>query len=106
MPTCFYLLQVTRLLPDAVGTTCGQRLEKVIGTEHTDIIRVPFRNENGILGKWISCFDVWPYLEILICHYMCVRVQNPRGMAGKWAACGKSSMVRQGSDMVAVGKQA
>lgn len=63
MPTCFYLLQVTRLLPDAVGTTCGQRLEKVIGTEHTDIIRVPFRNENGILRKWISRFDVWPYLE-------------------------------------------
>ena len=63
MPTCFYLLQVTRLLPDAVGTTCGQRLEKVIGTEHTDIIRVPFRNGNGILRKWISRFDVWPYLE-------------------------------------------
>ena len=63
VPTCFYLLQVTRLLPDAVGTTCGQRLEKVIGTEHTDIIRVPFRNENGILRKWISRFDVWPYLE-------------------------------------------
>ncbi|OEL36626.1 Sucrose synthase 1 [Dichanthelium oligosanthes] len=57
------ILIVTRLLPDAVGTTCGQRLEKVIGTEHTDIIRVPFRNENGILRKWISRFDVWPYLE-------------------------------------------
>uniref|UniRef100_A0A453R0J2 Sucrose synthase n=1 Tax=Aegilops tauschii subsp. strangulata TaxID=200361 RepID=A0A453R0J2_AEGTS len=55
--------QVTRLLPDAVGTTCGQRLEKVIGTEHTDILRVPFRTENGILRKWISRFDVWPYLE-------------------------------------------
>ncbi|AQL01409.1 Sucrose synthase 1 [Zea mays] len=57
------ILIVTRLLPDAAGTTCGQRLEKVIGTEHTDIIRVPFRNENGILRKWISRFDVWPYLE-------------------------------------------
>ena len=63
---CAYIIlfvQVTRLLPDAVGTTCGQRLEKVIGTEHTDIIRIPFRNENGILRKWISRFDVWPYLE-------------------------------------------
>ncbi|VAI83824.1 unnamed protein product [Triticum turgidum subsp. durum] len=57
------ILIVTRLLPDAVGTTCGQRLEKVIGTEHTDILRVPFRTENGILRKWISRFDVWPYLE-------------------------------------------
>ncbi|XP_020099100.1 sucrose synthase 1 isoform X1 [Ananas comosus] len=57
------ILIVTRLLPDAVGTTCGQRLEKVIGTEHTSILRVPFRTENGILRKWISRFDVWPYLE-------------------------------------------
>ena len=54
---------MTRLLPDAVGTTCGQRLEKVLGTEHTHILRVPFRTEKGILRKWISRFDVWPYLE-------------------------------------------
>ncbi|XP_073101092.1 sucrose synthase 1 isoform X3 [Elaeis guineensis] len=57
------ILIVTRLLPDAVGTTCGQRLEKVLGTEHTHILRVPFRTEKGILRKWISRFDVWPYLE-------------------------------------------
>lgn len=57
------ILIVTRLLPDAVGTTCGQRLEKVLGTEHTHILRVPFRTEHGILRKWISRFDVWPYLE-------------------------------------------
>ncbi|RWW65143.1 hypothetical protein BHE74_00027563 [Ensete ventricosum] len=50
--------QVTRLLPDAVGTTCGQKLEKVIGTEHTHILRVPFRTENGIVRKWISRFEV------------------------------------------------
>ncbi|KAJ8476240.1 hypothetical protein OPV22_019967 [Ensete ventricosum] len=57
------ILIVTRLLPDAVGTTCGQKLEKVIGTEHTHILRVPFRTENGIVRKWISRFEVWPYLE-------------------------------------------
>jgi sucrose synthase len=57
------ILIVSRLLPDAVGTTCGQRLEKVLGTEHTHILRVPFRTEHGILRKWISRFDVWPYLE-------------------------------------------
>lgn len=57
------ILIVTRLLPDAVGTTCGQRLEKVLGTEHTSILRVPFRTEKGILRKWISRFEVWPYLE-------------------------------------------
>ena len=54
---------MTRLLPDAVGTTCGQRLEKVLGTEHTHILRVPFRTEKGIVRKWISRFEVWPYLE-------------------------------------------
>ncbi|MQL80204.1 hypothetical protein Taro_012658 [Colocasia esculenta] len=57
------ILIVTRLLPDAVGTTCGQRLEKVLGTEHTHILRVPFRTERGIVRKWISRFEVWPYLE-------------------------------------------
>lgn len=57
------ILIVTRLLPDAVGTTCGQRLEKVFGTEHCDILRVPFRTEKGIVRKWISRFEVWPYLE-------------------------------------------
>ncbi|XP_065015384.1 sucrose synthase 1 isoform X1 [Musa acuminata AAA Group] len=57
------ILIVTRLLPDAVGTTCGERLEQVDGTQHTSILRVPFRNEKGILRKWISRFDVWPYLE-------------------------------------------
>lgn len=57
------ILIVTRLLPDAVGTTCGQRLEKVFGAEHSHILRVPFRNEKGILRKWISRFEVWPYIE-------------------------------------------
>ncbi|KAK4415780.1 Sucrose synthase [Sesamum alatum] len=57
------ILIVTRLLPDAVGTTCGQRLEKVFGTEHSHILRVPFRTEKGIVRKWISRFEVWPYME-------------------------------------------
>ncbi|KAE8735285.1 Sucrose synthase [Hibiscus syriacus] len=55
--------QITRLLPDAVGTTCGQRLEKVYGTKYSDILRVPFRTEKGIVRQWISRFEVWPYLE-------------------------------------------
>ncbi|KAL8119850.1 hypothetical protein AgCh_017100 [Apium graveolens] len=57
------ILIVTRLLPDAVGTTCNQRLEKVYGAEHSHILRVPFRTEKGILRKWISRFEVWPYIE-------------------------------------------
>ncbi|KAK9161620.1 hypothetical protein Syun_007961 [Stephania yunnanensis] len=57
------ILIVTRLIPDAKGTTCNQRLERITGTQHTHILRVPFRSEKGILRKWISRFDVWPYLE-------------------------------------------
>ncbi|GAV77338.1 Sucrose_synth domain-containing protein, partial [Cephalotus follicularis] len=60
----FNTLWVTRLIPDAKGTTCNQRLERVSGTEHSYILRVPFRSEKGILRKRISRFDVWPYLEI------------------------------------------
>jgi sucrose synthase len=57
------IIIVTRLLPDAVGTTCNQRLEKVFGAENAHILRVPFRTEKGILRKWISRFEVWPYME-------------------------------------------
>ncbi|XP_057549204.1 sucrose synthase [Amaranthus tricolor] len=57
------ILIVSRLIPDAKGTTCNQRLERVSGTEHASILRVPFRSDKGILHKWISRFDVWPYLE-------------------------------------------
>ncbi|KAF5743125.1 sucrose synthase [Tripterygium wilfordii] len=57
------ILIITRLLPDAVGTTCGQRLERVYNSEYSDILRVPFRTEKGIVRKWISRFEVWPYLE-------------------------------------------
>nr|XP_043619101.1 sucrose synthase 2 [Erigeron canadensis]XP_043619102.1 sucrose synthase 2 [Erigeron canadensis] len=57
------ILIVTRLIPDAKGTSCNQRLERVSGTEHTHILRVPFRTEKGVLRKWISRFDIWPYLE-------------------------------------------
>ncbi|CAN6468215.1 unnamed protein product [Victoria cruziana] len=57
------ILVVTRLIPDAKGTTCSQRLEKISGTHHSHILRVPFRTENGILRKWISRFEIWPYLE-------------------------------------------
>lgn len=57
------ILIVTRLIPDANGTSCNQRLEKITGTEQAHILRVPFRTEKGVLRKWISRFDVWPYLE-------------------------------------------
>jgi len=58
------ILVVTRLIPDADGTTCDQRLERVAGTDHASILRVPFRRAAGeVLRPWISRFEVWPWLE-------------------------------------------
>ncbi|XP_024356635.1 sucrose synthase 3 [Physcomitrium patens] len=54
---------LTRLIPNANGTTVNQRIEKVSGTQHSRILRVPFQHEGNILKNWISRFDVYPYLE-------------------------------------------
>ncbi|HDK03347.1 MAG TPA: sucrose synthase [Gammaproteobacteria bacterium] len=58
------IVVVTRLIPEARGTTCDERMEHIIGTEHARILRVPFRRPDGnVLPQWISRFEVWPYLE-------------------------------------------
>jgi len=58
------IVVVTRLIPEAEGTTCDQALEPIIGTESARILRVPFRNASGeIVPQWISRFEIWPYLE-------------------------------------------
>mgnify|MGYP000249417227 CR=1 FL=1 len=55
---------VTRLIPEARGTSCDQRLERVAGTRNARILRVPFRDAEGrIVQQWISRFAIWPYLE-------------------------------------------
>jgi len=59
------ILVVTRLLPECpAGTCCDQRLEPIAGTENAHILRVPFRTSEGeVVSRWISRFEVWPYLE-------------------------------------------
>jgi len=58
------ILVLTRLIPEAEGSSCDQRLEAIIGTEQARILRVPFRNDRGeVITPWISRFEVWPYLE-------------------------------------------
>jgi len=58
------ILVLTRLIPEAEETTCNQRLESIIGTENSHILRVPFRNKSGeVVPHWISRFHIWPYLE-------------------------------------------
>eukprot|EP01018_Ginkgo_biloba_P031503 Gb_22873 [translate_table: standard] len=57
------IIVVTRLIPESQGTKCNQKIEKILDTQHSQILRVPFRTEKGILRHWVSRFDVWPYLE-------------------------------------------
>lgn len=58
------IIIATRLIPEAEGTTCDQRLEKVTGCGNAWILRVPFRRSNGeVVPQWISRFAIWPYLE-------------------------------------------
>jgi sucrose synthase len=55
---------LTRLIPNAEGTTCDSPREKIFGTEDSWIIRAPFRDLHGeIIADWISRFQIWPYLE-------------------------------------------
>ena len=58
------IIVVTRLIPENEGTTSNQRLEKINGTDHCWILRVPFKDENqNIVSHWLSRFQVWPFLE-------------------------------------------
>ena len=58
------IVVLTRLIPNADGTTCNERLEPIVGTHNARILRVPFRSPDGeIIPHWISRFEIWPYLE-------------------------------------------
>ena len=58
------ILVVTRLIPEAEGTTCNQRLESIAGTRNASILRVPFLDKDGqVVPQWLSRFEIWPYLE-------------------------------------------
>ncbi|MCH5374404.1 MAG: sucrose synthase, partial [Planctomycetes bacterium] len=58
------VIVLSRLIPEAEGTSCNQRLEAIAGTRNATILRVPFRNDAGdVVPHWISRFWIWPYLE-------------------------------------------
>jgi sucrose synthase len=58
------IIVLTRLIPEAEGTTADQRLEPIAGTRNARILRVPFRRPGGdVLSSWVSRFEIWPYLE-------------------------------------------
>jgi len=63
------IIVVTRLIPESDGTTCNMPLEKIQGTDHAWIVRVPFHHPNGeIVRQWVSRFEIWPYLETFTVH--------------------------------------
>jgi sucrose synthase len=58
------IVVVSRLIPEAEGTTCDQRLEDIAGTRTARILRVPFKGPDGeVIPHWISRFEIWPFLE-------------------------------------------
>ena len=58
------IIILSRLIPNAEGTNCNVRLEKVKDTKNSWILRVPFKGEEEkIIDNWISRFEIWPYLE-------------------------------------------
>jgi sucrose synthase len=58
------VIVITRLIPEAEGTTCDERIEPIAGTQNARILRVPFHDASGkIVPHWISRFEIWPYLE-------------------------------------------
>ncbi|HKJ76665.1 MAG TPA: sucrose synthase [Gammaproteobacteria bacterium] len=58
------ILVATRLIPEADGTNCDERMEHIMGTQNAHILRVPFREASGeVVPQWISRFEIWPYLE-------------------------------------------
>ncbi|MEE9345801.1 MAG: sucrose synthase [Methylococcales bacterium] len=58
------IVVLTRLIPEADGTSCDQRLEPIAGSRNAVILRIPFRAESGeVVPEWISRFEVWPYME-------------------------------------------
>jgi sucrose synthase len=77
------ILVMTRLIPEAGGTTCDQPREAIVGTRNAQIVRVPFRDPSGeIVRPWISRFDVWPYLERFADEVQCEALSELGGKPG------------------------
>ena len=58
------IIVLTRLIPEALDTTCNERLERIFNTKNGWILRVPFRDSQyNVVKNWVSRFKIWPYLE-------------------------------------------
>ena len=53
--------RLCRLIPEAQGTTCDQRIERIEDTRWARILRVPFKEESGaVVNSWISRWATAP----------------------------------------------
>ncbi len=43
------IIVLTRLIPDARGTSCDEAHERISGTEHAAIVRIPFHDSQCAL---------------------------------------------------------
>ena len=58
------IIVITRFIPNADGTTCNIRKEKIHHTDNCWILRIPFKDRHhNIVDNWVSRFNIWPYLE-------------------------------------------
>jgi len=58
------IVVITRLIPEAEGTTCNQRIEAIAGTRNAIILRIPFVDNNGqvtvVTVDFSSVVADWP----------------------------------------------
>jgi len=58
------IVVLTRQILESEGTTCHEAREAIRGTAGGTILRLPFLDERGqVLPRWMSRFEVWPYLH-------------------------------------------
>lgn len=73
------IMVVTRLIPQAMGTTCNERIERIHGTEHAYILRVPWRDESGRVRLRLhcgACRDMYAVCTIRVAEMSALRARN------------------------------
>ena len=53
---------LTRLIPDARGTSCDEQYERISGTERAAIVRIPFRDHRSV-PQPSNCSAYLPFMK-------------------------------------------
>ena len=68
------IVVLTRLIPEAHGTSCNERLEPISGCRNARILRVPFRDREGWVGRLACCACCARY-ACRACRACCAQMQ-------------------------------